>query len=134
MDVNLGIAGAICIALGFGHQTIGVVWVLPHITEDSLPRTPFGASRMTVAMVRVTWYIVTIFVFSVGGLLFTLAADGSLDARDNVLRWLAVMWAAAAVMALWVARPALRNPSGVLRLPVPLFWVIVAVLCWRASG
>lgn len=134
MDVGLTVAGAICVAMGLGHQTIGMFWVLPHISEDDLPRTPFGPSLMSVAMVRVTWYIVTIFVFSLGGLFLTFAADGSLDTRAVVLRWFAVMWAAATVMAVWVARPALRDPRGFLRLPVPLLWVIVAVLCWKAAG
>ncbi len=133
MNIELGIAGLICVVLALGHTTIGVVWVLPNLTEERLPRTPFGPSSMTAGMVRVTWFIVTVFVLALGGLLMTLAWNESADAKTVLLRWFAAMWIAATVMALWVVRRGLRNPRTLLRLPVPLLWVVVAVLCWVAS-
>jgi ABC-type amino acid transport system permease subunit len=133
MDIGLGIAGVICVAMAFGHQTIGLRWVLPHITEDRLPGSPFGPSRLSVHMVRVTWYIVTIFVLAFGVLLLTLAWDATVDTKTLLLRWFAATWLAAAAMALWVVREGLRNVRQFLRLPVPFIWVIVAVLCWKAS-
>ena len=129
MNVGLVVAGLICVAMAFGHTTIGVVWVLPSLTEERLPKTPFGPPSMSVAMVRVTWFVVTIFVLGVGGLLMTLAWDVS-DPKTALLRWLAAMWITATAMALWVAGRGVRN---LWRLPVPLLWVIVAVLCWTAS-
>lgn len=133
MDVGLAIAGLISVALALGHTTVGVVWVLPHLTEERLPSTPFGSSPMTVAMIRVTWFIVTIFALASGGLLIMLAWDAAADPKMLLLRWFAVMWLAATAMALWVSRPAVRNLRNLLRLPVPLLWVVVAVLCWKAS-
>ena len=133
MDAGLGIAGLICVAMGLGHETIGVVWVLPSLTEERLPRTPFGPPALSRAMVHVTWHIVSIFVLAVGGLLLTLAWDATADPQDALLRWFAGMWLAATAMALWIARRGLRNPREFLRLPVPLLWVVVAVLCWAAS-
>ena len=132
MNVELGIAGLICVILAVGHTTIGVVWVLPRLTEERLPRTPFGPPSMTVAMVRVTWFIVTIFVLALGGLLLMLAWDEAADPKTLLLRWFAAMWLVATVMALWIGRRGLRNRTF-LRLPVPVLWLVVAVLCWKAS-
>ncbi len=133
MDVGLTIAGLLCVVMAIGHQALGVRWVIPHLTEEHFPATPFGSGRGSVHMIRVSWYIVTIFAVSVGGILLTLAWDAGVDPKTVLLRWFAVMWLAATAMTLWVIRERLRNPLQFFRLPVPLFWVIVAVLCWKAS-
>lgn len=130
MDVGLGIAGFLCVAMGMGHMTIGVRWVLPRIDADTLPSTPFGSRSMTQSMIRVTWHVVTIFATGVGLILLTLAWDGDPSARTVLLRSLAAMWFGATVMAAFVTRPAWRH---VPRLPVPLLWLVVAALCWRAA-
>ena len=134
MDIGLGIAGVICIAMAFGHETIGSVWVLPSLSEEQLPRTPFGSSSMSLNMIRVTWHVVTIFVFAVGALLLNLAWDADADPGTLLLRWFAAMWLVATAMALWVVRANFRHPQRLLRLPVPVLWVVVAILCWRAAG
>jgi hypothetical protein len=131
MNVELGIAGLISVALGLGHETLGLVWVLPGLTEERVPGTRFGPPSMTVSMVRVTWHIVTIFAMAAGGLLMTLAWSEAADPRTLLLRWFAAMWIVAAAMAFWVARVRVRN---LLRLPVPLLWVVIAVLLWKASA
>ena len=130
MNVELGIAGLICLAMAVGHATIGLVWVLPTITEARLQGSPFGPSSMTLSMVRVTWHIVTIFLLGVGGLLMSLAWIPAADPRTLVLRWFAAMWLAATAMAAWISR---RRPLHFLRRPVPLLWIVVGVLCWTAS-
>jgi hypothetical protein len=119
--------------MAIGHTAIGLVWVLPGLTEQSLPSTPFGPASMSVSMVRVTWYIVTVFVTAFGGILLTLAWAEVADPTKLVLRWFAAMWLAAAAMAIWVALRRVRGLRGLFRLPVPLLWVVVAVLCWNAS-
>ncbi|MEA2434137.1 MAG: hypothetical protein QOG54_1594 [Actinomycetota bacterium] len=133
MDVGLGIAGFICVLMAFGHQTIGVVWVLPSITEENLPRTPFGSPSMSLAMVRVTWYIVTVLVAAIGVALMVLGWAPAADLRTLLLRCFAVMWLAAAVMAIWVALGRVRSLRGIFRLPIPMLWIVVSVLCWVAS-
>jgi hypothetical protein len=133
MDVELTIAGVICLALALGHTTIGVVWVLPSLTDESLPSTPFGRPSMTVSMVRVTWYIVTVFAVATGTLLLALAWADAADAKTLVLRWFAAMWLVATAMAFSVVARRARTLRGLLRLPVPFLWIVVAVLCWRAS-
>lgn len=130
MDVGLGIAGLICVFLAVGHTTIGVMWVLPGLEGDRLPESPFGPRSMTLAMLRVTWFIVTIFALGSGVLLIALAWDTAVEPRTLLLRTFAVMWLVATAMALWVTgRPSRRT----LRLPVPALWIVVAVLCWTAS-
>lgn len=131
MNVELGIAGIISAALALGHETLGLVWILPNLKEERFPRTPFGPQSMTVAMIRISWHIVGVFALSVGGLLLTLALREAADPMTVLLRWLAAMWLAATAMALWVVRP--NNLRKLLRLPVPLLWVLIAVLLWKAS-
>jgi hypothetical protein len=130
MNVGLAIAGVLCVALALGHETVGRVWVLPTFSKERLSSTRLGPSSMTDGMLRVTWHIVTIFVLAVGGVLMMLAWDEGADPKTLLLRWFAVMWLAATAMAAWVTRRRLRfSPL----LPVPLLWVVIAVLCWMAS-
>ena len=124
------IAGVLCVGMAFAHALIGFIWVLPHITQERVPKTPFGPPSLTLAMIRVTWYIVTILVLMVGILLVAVGWDGSVELKTVLLRVVAAMWLAAAAMAFWFVR---SRPRHLLRLPVPLLWVVVAVLCWVAS-
>ncbi len=130
MDVGLGIAGLLCVALALGHETVGQVWVLSTFSKERLSSTRLGPSSMTEGMLRVTWHIVTIFALGAGGVLTTLAWAEGADPTTLLLRWFAVMWLSATAMAAWVTRRHLRlSPL----LPVPLLWAVIAVLCWRAS-
>ena len=128
MNVALVLAGVITLGLAVGHATIGLRWVLPALAESGLSSTPVGPATTTRRMIRVTWHIVTIFAVASGGVLLILAVAPDLDPRTVVLRGLAAMWAAATLMAVYVARS--RN---LLRLPVPMGWTVLAVLCWQAS-
>ena len=134
MDVGLAVAGSICLGMGVGHTMIGVRWVLPGLREENVPKTPFGPPSMSLAMVHVSWFIVTIFVVAIGGILLTLAWDAAADAKTLLLRWFAVMWLVAAAMGLTLAWQRNRSLRHLLRLPVPLLWVVVGVLCWVASA
>ena len=133
----MGIAGVLCIGMAIGHSVVGLLWVLPHVTREQFPNTPFGPSSMSVSMIYVMWFIVTIFAGAVGGILVTLAWAPDADPRIVVLRWIAGLWAAAAAMAAVVVvrrMTAVRNVlRSTARLPVPVLWVVVAVICWLAS-
>jgi hypothetical protein len=52
------------------------------------------------------------------------------DVRTLLLRWLAAVWFAATATAVWNAQRRLRS---LVRLPVPLFTMVIAVPCWTAS-
>jgi hypothetical protein len=130
MKVELTIAGLCCFVLALGHTAIGVRWVLPNLSERGLPRTPFGSSRLTLGMVRFTWQVVSVLQVGFGILLITLALAPGADSRILLLRWLAAFWLAAAALAAWGAR---RRPSTILRFPVPLVMLVIAVMTWVAS-
>lgn len=133
MDVGLAVAGVICVAMAFGHESIGDVWILPSITKEKLPRTPFGSSSMSLAMVRVTWRVVTLFVLTLGAILLALAWVPGADAKTLLLRVFAASWVIATALASWVALRAAGTLRGIWRLPVPVLWIVVAVLMWNAA-
>ena len=132
MNVELAIAGIICVGMAVGHTTIGVKWVLPALTPEHMGTSPFGPRSFSLSMIRVTWFVVTIFALGMGGLLLTLAWT-DVDAQTAVLRWLAGMWLAAFVMVPLVTTNRKGMLGAGLRLPVPLLWIAVAALCWVAS-
>jgi hypothetical protein len=131
MKVELAIAGLSCFMLALGHTLIGARWVLPHLNDERLPRTPFGSLAMTVGMLRFTWIIVSVLLWGFSILFMMLAWAPDADPKRLLLRWFAALWLVATVTALWNARRRLRS---VLRLPVPFVTVLIAVMCWRASG
>ena len=130
MKVELTIAAVSCAALAVGHWLVGR-WVVPGLRRDRMPSTPFGPSSMTLGMVRFTWHIVTVMLLAFGALLTTLAWAADADPRTLLLRWFAAFWIVGTVTVFWVAR---RRPTNLLRLPVPVLFVIIAVMCWIASA
>ena len=130
MTVELAIAGLGCFALAFGHTTIGLRWVLPNLTKGSLPSTPFGPPSMTLSMVRFTWHVVSVLLVGFGVLFMTLAWAPDANPKTLLRRWCAAFWRAATALAGWNAR---RRPRSLLRSPVPLVFVVIAVMCWTAS-
>jgi hypothetical protein len=130
VTVELTIAGLSFFLLAFGHTGIGLRWVLPNLTKEGLPSTPFGSRSMTLGMVRFTWNVVSLLLVAFGVLLMTLAWAPGADPETVVLRWLAAWSFAATVLACWPAR---RRPRNLLRLPVPLVLFVISVLSWTAS-
>lgn len=130
MSVELGIAALGCFVLALGHTAIGLRWVLPNLTKGRLPSTPVGPPSMTFGMVRFTWQVLSILLVGFGVLLMALVWAPDADPKTLLLRWVAVLWLAATALACWNAR---RRPRSLLRLPVPLVFVVIAVMCWIAS-
>jgi hypothetical protein len=130
MNVALAIAGLGWFVLAFGHMTIGLRWVLPNLPQGRLPSTPFGPPSMTLSMVRFTWQIVSVLQVGFGILFMTLAWAPDADPKALLLRWVAALMLAATALACWQAR---RRPRSLLRFPVPLVFVVIAVMCWTAS-
>ena len=129
MRVELTIAGISCAALALGHWLVGR-WVLPHLTREHMPTTPFGPRAMTLGMIRFTWHIVTVVLIGFGTLFLTLAWAADADPKTLLLRWCAALWIAGTVTVFWVARP---RPRDLVRLPVPVFFVVIAAMSWIAS-
>jgi hypothetical protein len=131
MNLELAIAGLGWFVLALGHTTIGLRWVLPNLTKGRLPSTPFGSPSMTLSMVRFTWHVVSVLLVGFGVLFMALASAPEADPKILLLRWVAAFLLAATGLACWEAR---RRPRSLLRLPVPLVFVVIAVLCWTASS
>jgi len=131
LKAELTIAGLGCFLLAFGHAALGARWVLPGLTAERLPRTPFGPRGLTLNMLRFTWDVVSVVLVAFAILLLTLAWAPDADPRTLLLRWLAVLWIVLAARAAWDVR---RRPSSLLRFPVPLAFVVIAVMCWAASA
>ena len=133
MNLEMAIAGLVSVAMGVGHTVVGRLFVLPHVNDERFPGSSLGPASMTVAMMRVTWYIVTIFAFGMGGILLTLTWTDA-DPLRVALGWLAATWFAATLMAIVVVpiRPSTLRLVG--RLPVPVLWVVVGALCTAAAA
>jgi hypothetical protein len=87
---------------------------------------------MTAATIHASWHIVTVFAISVGALLIMLALDVA-DPKTLLLRVFAVMWLTVALVAIYAGARRAPRFRDLLRLPVPIFFVVVAVLCWMAT-
>jgi hypothetical protein len=130
MNIELAIAGLSCLVLALGHTTVGLRWVLPNLAKGRLPGTPVGPPSMTLGMVRFTWHLVSVLLVGFSVLLMVLARAPAAGSTTLLLRWFAVFWLAATALAGWNAR---RRPSRLLQFPVPLVFIVIAVLCWTAS-
>ena|ERR671914_212151 len=129
MKLELVVGGITFIVAALGHETVSLVWILPGLTAERVDPTPFGPASMTAGMIRFTFHVVTLMLLGFGILLMTLAWT-DVDPKTFVLRWLAVLWLAATGTAFWTAR---SSPRFLLRLPVWLLFILVAVMCWNAS-
>jgi hypothetical protein len=130
VKIELVIAGLSCFLLAIGHTTTGLRWILPNLTAGRLPSTPLGPPSMTLGMVRFTWQIVSVLLVAFGVLFMTLAGSPHSDPKTLLLRWFTAFWLAATATACWNGR---RRPRSLLRLPVPVVFVVIAVMCWTAS-
>jgi hypothetical protein len=132
MNAYLFSAGIVSLFMAGGHTAIGVLWVLPRLSEESLPRSPFGGGAMTLAFLEVTWHAVALMLVALGIILLTLARghlgdDGAISARA-----IGALFATATAMVLWRAR---RRPVDLFRAPMWLLFVAMSVLCLLgASG
>ena len=134
MDTTLGIAGLLCVLLALGHATLGLVWVLPSLKDREFAPTPFGGPNLTAAAIYASWHIVTVFALSAGVILLWLAIDANVDPKTVVLRVFGGMWLMIAAVASFAGLRRGSRVGDVLRFPVPVFFVVVAILCWRASA
>lgn len=130
MKFELTIAALGWFLLALGHTTIGVRWVLPKLEEARLPGTPFGPPSMTLNMLRFTWHVVSLLLAGFGVLFTTLAWAPDANPRTLLLRWAAAFLLCATALACWQTR---RRPRSLLRLPVPLVFVVIAAMCVVAS-
>ena len=133
MNVSLGVAGVLAALLAIGHATLGLVWVLPGLRAEHLGTSPFGGPGFSAATIHASWHIVTVFAFSSAVVLSWLAWDTGADPKTVVLRVFALMWLANAIVATWAGARRVKRLRDLLRLPVPILFVVVAALSWNAA-
>ena len=126
MNAYLFGAAMVSLVMAAGHTAIGVQWVLPRLSRDTLPRSPFGGGEMTSAFITVTWHAVGIMLLSFGAILLLLARGRLGDDGAVAARGIGAGFAALTALVLWLSR---RQPSGLLRAPMWMLFVAMATLC-----
>jgi hypothetical protein len=126
----LVIAGSIAVLGAAIHGGAGEALVVRRLSLDTLPTSPFGGTRMTMAMIHVTWHVTTIAFLAVGCalLLSGLVLEGDAARAVAVFAAAASTGFAALVAGLGVAY--MRSPRNVVRHPGPLLLSAVAALAW----
>jgi hypothetical protein len=81
-------------------------------------------------MVGFTRHVDSVLLLGFCVLIITLPLAPDADPKTLLLRSFAALWRAATALAGWNAR---RRPRSLLRSPVPLVFVVIAVMCWTAS-
>lgn len=133
MELGVVVAGVLSIGLGFGHMAVGLRWILPGLSAADLPSTPFGPARSSLAMLHVTWHIVTVFALGLGTLLIAFGVTETADPRTIALRVVGTTWIAATAMAFVISKPRVSEWRRIARMPVPLVWLLIGILCWAAA-
>jgi hypothetical protein len=129
MNHPLLAAGVICLDLSAGHTVIGVKWVLPRLPVESLPRSPLGGPRTTAIAIKITWYVVTICLAGIGGILIALAEDPLGASGTVAVTGISVLFLGITIVFLVLQS---KRPSTFIRAPMSLLVAAVAVLCWIA--
>jgi hypothetical protein len=127
MNVELVITGLGWFVLAFGHAVVGLRWVLPNLTGAE---HTVRSALVHVGHAALTWNVVSVLLLAFGVLFTTLAWVPHADPKTLLLRWFVALVPAATALAFWEAR---RRPRSLLRLPVTLVMVVIAVMSWTAS-
>lgn len=130
MNTELLIAGVSSFVLAVGHAATGMRSVLPNLKKQRSSNQAQGLSATTVGMLRFSWHVVTLLLLAFAGSLISLAWAPHANANALLLRWFAALWLAIAVLAMWSAR---RRPTWLLRRPVPVLNILIAVMLVKAS-
>ena len=125
------IAGILALAAAAVHGGLGERIVVMRLRKDTLPRTQFGGEGASLAMIRVSWHIVTM-SFAATGAALLACAGSSAAACDGIGKLVAVLFGGYFVVAGVVA---IRRQTKTLiaRHPAPLIFAAIAVLSWLGS-
>jgi hypothetical protein len=125
MNVELVIAGSLCLVLAGGHTFVGRL-VLDHLPRTVHP-TRFGDGALTRGAVVFTWYALSLMLTTTGAILIALAQGEPADDPGEVVFLVGAAYAAATALLAWRTR---RRPSDLLRAPVWVLMIVISVLCW----
>lgn len=130
MNVPLEVAGSLALLGAAVHGVGGEVLVVRQLSTATLPPTRFGGSRMTKAMIHVTWHMTTVAFLAVGSSLLLAGSVLHGDAARAI--GLAAAGAATgfAALALGLGGAYMRSPRSLLRHPAPFVLTATAALAW----
>lgn len=131
MNWLLVAAAFICFSLAVWHTVVGNLWVFPRLQARALPSTPVGGPYITEAFMKVTWHFVGITLVSFGAFLLLMAGPQLPSGTLVAVRGIGGVFAAVSLMVIWRVR---RKPTTLLRAPIWMLFVAVAVLCWEGAG
>jgi hypothetical protein len=131
-DVAYLIAGILSLAAAAIHGGVGERLVVMRLPKEELPRTPFGGAASSMAMIRVTWHIVTLSFFAMGVTLVLCTGLSAETACAGAGRLVAASFLGYFVVAGAIAIRR-RTAKLVARHPAPLIFATVAVLAWFGS-
>jgi hypothetical protein len=128
MSLGLATAGALCLALAAGHWWVGrnLLGRLPR----ELPPSPLGRGAITRGLIVFAWHGLGLMLTMTALLLLALSRGAPADDRREVAFLVGAVYAAAALVVLWLSR---RRLADLLRVPLWAVFVAVAALCWTAA-
>jgi hypothetical protein len=130
MNAPLVAAGSLAVVAAAIHGTGGEILVVRKLARDTLPTSPFGGTRMTLAMIHVTWHITTVAFLTVGVAL--LLAGAALE--GDAARGLGVLGAGAftgfAMVALGLGLANTRSVRALFHHLGPAVIALTAALGW----
>jgi hypothetical protein len=130
LSVPLVAAGSLAVLAAGVHGFGGEILVVRKLFVGTLPSTAFGGPRMTMAMVHVTWHIVTIAFLCLGValLLSGLVLDG--DAARGIALVCAAAFSGFAAIAVGLGAAHMRSLRAMSRHLGPAALTATAVLAW----
>jgi hypothetical protein len=133
-DIPLIAAGILALAAAAIHGGAGEVLVVRKLSLETLPSTAFGGSRMTKAMIHVTWHLTTAAFIGAGVALLAAGTVLDGDAASAVARAGAAAVTAFAVVMLVLGLVDTGTPRSMLRHPAPLLFAAMAGLAWWGAA
>jgi hypothetical protein len=132
VNVPLVVAGSLSILGAAIHGAAGEVLVVRKLSPEALPSTRFGGSRMTSAMIHVTWHMATVGLLTVGGALLLAGSALHGDAARDVALVAASGSTGFAAVALFLGGSA-QPLRSVIRHPGPAVLTATAALAWLGA-
>ena len=130
MTLPLLAAGALALLGAAVHGARGEALVIRQLDAGSLPSSPFGGPRMTMAMIHASWHLTTVAFLATGVALVAagVALDG--DARRTVAVLAAATMSGFAAVVVGLGAAHLRSLRDMLRHPAPVVLTGAAALAW----
>ena len=130
MTVPLILAGVLAVTGAAVHGIAGERLVVRPLFTGTLPASPFGGPRATMAMIHVTWHVTTaaFLVVGLGLLLAGTVLDG--DQRQAVAVFCAAATTGFALVIVGLGAASSRSPRMLVTHPGPGVLTATALLAW----